>query len=158
MAWFEDFEVGQTAAFGRYAVTRDEVLDFARRYDPQPFHLSDAAAAQTHFGRMAASGWHSTAMTMAMIVANMGADGDVGGSLGAAGIDELRWLTPVFPGDVLRCETEVVAVIPSRSKPDRGIVRTRMTVLNQHDVAVMTFIPIALYRRRPDGGDMPPAT
>ncbi|HEX8446581.1 MAG TPA: MaoC family dehydratase [Sphingomonas sp.] len=149
MAWFEDFEVGQRAAFGRYEVERAEVLEFARRYDPQPFHLSDAAAATTHFGRLAASGWHSTAMTMAMIVANMGDDGDVGGSLGAAGVDELRWLRPVHPGDVLRCETEVIAVIPSNSRPDRGIVRTRMTVFNQHDDPVMTFIPIALFRRRP---------
>jgi len=149
MAWFEDFAVGQTAAFGHYVVDRDEVIAFATRYDPQPFHLSDEAAAATHFKRLAASGWHSAAMTMAMIVANMGTDGDVGGSLGAAGIDELRWLRPVHPGDVLRCETEVIAVIPSRSKPDRGIVRSRMTVLNQHDLPVMTFIPIALYRRRP---------
>lgn len=149
MAWFEDFTVGQKAAFGRYVVDRDELLDFARRYDPQPFHLSDAAAATTHFGRLAASGWHSTAMTMAMIVANMGTDGDVGGSLGAAGVDELRWLRPVHPGDVLRCETEVIAILPSQSKPDRGIVRSRVTVLNQDDLPVMTFVPIALYRRRP---------
>lgn len=150
MAWFEDFTVGQRAAFGRYVVDRAEVLDFARRYDPQPFHLSDEAAAATHFGRLAASGWHSLAMTMAMIVADMGEDGDVGGSLGAAGVDELRWLHPVHPEDVLRCETEVIAVIPSKSRPDRGIVRTRMTVFNQDDIAVMTFIPIALFRRRPD--------
>ncbi|MFD1951312.1 MaoC family dehydratase [Sphingomonas arantia] len=149
MAWFDDFAVGQTAAFGRYVVDRDEVLDFARKYDPQPFHLSDEAAAETHFGRLAASGWHSTAMTMAMIVANMGDDGDVGGSLGAAGIDELRWLRPVHPGDVLRCETEIVTVTPSRSRPDRGAVRTRVTVLNQDDVPVLTFIPTALFRRRP---------
>lgn len=80
MPYFEDFRVGQHAAFGRYEVTRDEVLGFARRYDPQPFHLSDEAAAETHFGRLAASGWHTTAMTMAMIVANMGEDS---GSLGA---------------------------------------------------------------------------
>ncbi|GGE78840.1 MaoC family dehydratase [Sphingomonas prati] len=153
MAWFEDFEVGQTAAFGRYVVDRDEVLDFARKYDPQPFHLSDEAAAETHFSRLAASGWHSTAMTMAMIVANMGNDGDVGGSLGAAGIDELRWLRPVHPGDILRCETEIVTVTPSRTRPDRGTVRTRVTVLNQDDVPVLTFIPTALFRRRPTAAE-----
>ena len=145
MAYFEDFHVGQRASFGRYEVTREEVLDFARRYDPQPFHLDDDAAALTHFGKLAASGWHTTAMTMAMIVANMGADD---GSLGAAGIDELRWLKPVHPGDVLRCESEVLEATPSRSRPDMGIVRYAMTVLNQRDEPVLRFVPIAMYRRR----------
>jgi acyl dehydratase len=149
MPYFEDYRVGQKASFGRYEVTRDEVLDFARKYDPQPFHLSDEGAASTHFGRLAASGWHSTAMTMAMMVANMGADGE--GSLGAAGVDELRWLKPVYPGDTLRCEMEVLELTPSRSKPI-GIVRSRMTVFNQHDEPVMSFIPIALCRRREAAG------
>ena len=143
--YLEDFTVGQRAAFGRYEVTRDEVLAFARKYDPQPFHLSDKAAAQTHFGRLAASGWHTAAMTMAMVVADMGDDS---GGIGAAGVDELRWLRPVHPGDVLRCESEVLEVTPSRSKPDRGVVKTRTTVINQRDETVMTFIPIVLYRRR----------
>ena len=144
MAFFEDFAVGQKRSFGRYEVTREEVIAFASRYDPQPFHLDDAAAAKTHFGRLAASGWHTTAMAMAMIVADMGEDG---GSLGAAGVDGLRWLKPVHPGDTLRCETEVLAVEPSATRP-MGRVRSRMTVINQHDEPVMTFEPLAMWRKR----------
>jgi acyl dehydratase len=144
--YLQDIQPGQRAAFGSYQVSREEVLDFAAKYDPQPFHLSDEGAASTHFGRLAASGWHTTAMTMAMVVANMG---DSEGSLGAAGIDELRWLKPVYPGDTLRCETEVLEVTPSRSRPDMGSVRTRLTVLNQQNEPVMRFISIGLVRRRP---------
>ena len=153
MPWLEDFSVGDRAAFGRYEVTHDEVIAFATAYDPQPFHLDDAAAAKTHFGRIAASGWHTCAMTMAMVVkrqqeVDAGEAGD-GGGLGAVGIDSLRWLRPVYPGDTLRCETEVIEVKPSRSQPHMGSVKSRMTVLNQHDESVMTHEPIALYRRRP---------
>jgi acyl dehydratase len=102
MRYFEDLNIGETASFGSYHVTREEVLAFAQRYDPQPFHLSDEAAAKTHFGRMSASGWHSCAMSMSMLVAHMKEHPQA--SLGAAGIDELRWLKPVHPGDTLRCE------------------------------------------------------
>jgi acyl dehydratase len=147
MRYFDDIQPGDRASFGRYEVTRDEVLDFARKYDPQPFHLSDEGAAATHFGRLAASGWHTCSMTMAMIVAEMG-DGPQA-SLGAAGIDELRWLKPVYPGDVLRCENEVVEVRASRSRPEMGSVRTQTTTFNQKDEPVLRFISIALMRRRP---------
>jgi acyl dehydratase len=146
MLYFEDMSVGMKRSFGRYEVTREEVLDFARKYDPQPFHLSDEAAAKTHFGRLAASGWHSCAMTMSMLVANMAVEPQA--SLGAAGIDELRWLKPVYPGDVLRCETEILEVRPSGSRPDMGSVRSQMTVFNQDDVPVLRFIALALMRRR----------
>jgi len=148
MRYWDDIAVGDRAAFGHYQVTREEVLDFARKYDPQPFHLSDEEAAKTHFGRLAASGWHTTAMTMAMLVADMQA-GEPRAGLGAAGIDELRWLRPVHPGDVLRCETVVEDTRPSGSRPDMGSTRTRMTVFNQDDVAVMSFVAIGLWRRRP---------
>src|SRR5215470_18257030 len=97
MRYFEDVEIGQKRRFGRYEVTRDEVLEFARKYDAQPFHLSDEAAAATHFGRLSASGWHTCAMTMAMLVENLKARRQAG--LGSPGIDELRWLKPVYPGD-----------------------------------------------------------
>ena len=147
MRYFEDYRVGEKAAFGRYAVDREEVLDFARKYDPQPFHLSDEAAARTHFGRLAASGWHSAAMAMAMLVEEM-QQGEETASLGAAGIDELRWLKPVYPGDVLRLETEVLELRPSRTKP-MGIVRSRFTLINQNDEPVMSWIPIAMVRTRP---------
>lgn len=149
MRYFEDLVVGETASFGRYEVTRDEVLDFARKYDPQPFHLSDEAAAKTHFGRMSASGWHSCAMTMSMMVAHFAAHPQA--SLGAAGIDELRWLKPVYPGDVLRCETELLDKRESRSRPEMGSTRSRMTVFNQDDQPVMRFIANGLIARRPAG-------
>lgn len=148
MRYWEDIAIGDRDSFGRYEVRREDVLDFARRFDPQPFHLSDEEAAKTHFGRLAASGWHTAAMTMAMIVANMQRQGP-SASLGAAGIDELRWLRPVYPGDVLRCETVIEDVRASASRPDMGSARSRMTVFNQDDVAVMSFVAIGLSRRRP---------
>jgi acyl dehydratase len=147
MQYLEDLEVGARRSFGRYAVTREEVLAFAQRYDPQPFHLDDEAAARTHFGRLAASGWHTCAMTMAMIVEDITAHRQAG--LGSPGVDELRWLKPVYPGDTLRCETEILEVTPSRSKPDIGSFRSRVTTYNQHDEPVLRFISIVLMRRRP---------
>lgn len=149
MRYWEDVAEGERTRFGRYEVTRDEVIEFARQYDFQPFHLSDEAAAGTHFGRLAASGWHTAAMMMAMNVAHMQGSDSQSASLGAAGIDELRWLRPVYPGDTLRCETEVVEKRASQSRPDMGSVRTRITVLNQDDAPVMTMIAIGLMRRRP---------
>jgi acyl dehydratase len=147
MIYFEDVEVGTKQSFGGYEVTREEVVEFARRYDPQPFHLSDEAAAATHFGRLSASGWHTCAMTMAMVVANL-KEQQVA-SLGSPGIDELRWLRPVYPGDTLRCETELLDKRASQSRPEMGISRSRMTVRNQDDVPVMTFISTHLTATRP---------
>ncbi|HEX8402866.1 MAG TPA: MaoC family dehydratase [Allosphingosinicella sp.] len=148
MQYFEDLVVGARQSFGRYEVTREEVIEFATRYDPQPFHLDDDAAARTHFGRLAASGWHSCAMTMAMIVENITANAQAG--LGSPGVDELRWLKPVFPGDTLRCESEIVDVAPSRSKPEIGSYRSTVTTFNQHDEPVLRFTSIVLIRRRPN--------
>ncbi len=150
MRYWEDISVGDTASYGHYVVDRDEVIDFARKYDPQPFHLSDEGAAGTHFGRLAASGWHTTAMTMAMFVEHMHSEGP-SAALGAAGIDELRWLRPVYPGDVLRCETEIIETRASNSRPHMGSTRSRMTTINQDDVPVMTFVARGLWRRRPVG-------
>lgn len=147
MQYFEDIVPGTKQAFGEYRVTREEVMAFAQRYDPQPFHLSDEAAATTHFGRLSASGWHTCAMTMAMVVANLEANQQAG--LGSPGIDELRWLKPVYPGDTLRCETEILDTRASRSRPEMGSYRSRMTVLNQDDVVVMTFVSTGLIRTRP---------
>jgi len=148
MQYFEDLVVGQTASFGHYAVTREEVTAFAAKYDAQPFHLSDEAAAQTHFGRLSASGWHTCAMTMAMVVENLKAVEQAG--LGAAGVEELRWLKPVYPGDTLRCETEILETRASRSRPEMGSFRSRLIVFNQHDEPVMSFVSIGLIRRRPE--------
>ena len=150
MLYFEDVVPGTKSAFGRYEVTREEVVEFATKYDPQPFHLSDEAAAKTHFGKLAASGWHTTAMMMRMLVDNMSAIQQAG--LGSPGLDELRWLTPVYPGDILRVETEVLDKRPSRSRADMGSFRSKATIYNQDDIAVMTVISIGLIQRRPDAG------
>lgn len=147
MRYFEDVEVGARASFGRYEVTREEVVAFATRYDPQPFHLSDEAAARTHFGRLSASGWHTCAMTMAMIVEDLKSRDEAG--LGSPGIDELRWLRPVYPGDTLTCETEVLEKRPSASRPEMGLYKTRTTALNQDGVAVVTFVSNAMIATRP---------
>lgn len=149
MQYFEDIEVGRTASFGSYAVTREEVMDFAAKYDPQPFHLSDGAAAQTHFGRLSASGWHTCAMVMSMVVANLKENQQAG--LGSPGIDELKWVKPVYPGDTLRCETEILEKRVSASRPEMGIFKSRMRVFNQHDVMVMTFVSNGLVATRPAG-------
>lgn len=147
MRYFEDIEVGSTASFGTYAVTRDEVVAFAQKYDPQPFHLSDDAAAKTHFGRLAASGWHTASMTMAMLVAQLKADPQAG--LGSPGIDELRWVKPVYPGDTLRCETEILEKRVSASRPEMGLYKSRMSVFNQEDAVVMTFVSNVMIATRP---------
>jgi len=153
MIYFEDLEIGAETDFGSYGVTREEVLDFARKYDPQPFHLSDEEAAKTHFGRLAASGWHTAAMTMAVIARHVVDDQQAG--LGSPGIDELRWKKPVYPGDTLHVRGRILEKTPSRSRPEMGSFRTQTTVANQHGEVVMAFIWIVLIRRRP-GGDAAP--
>ncbi|NNC73725.1 MAG: MaoC family dehydratase [Sphingomonadaceae bacterium] len=146
MLYFEDLEVGTKQAFGRYEVTREEVIEFASKYDPQPFHLSDEEAAKTYFGKLSASGWHTGSMVMRMLVENMENNKQAG--LGSPGIDELRWLKPVYPGDVLRCESELVDKTPSRSRPEMGSFRSLLTVFNQDDKTVMTMKSIGLIRKR----------
>jgi acyl dehydratase len=147
MIYFEDLVVGEEKLFGHYDVTREEVLEFARKYDPQPFHLSDEAAARTHFGRLAASGWHTAAMTMAVIVQAMGREPQA--SLGSPGVDELRWVKPVYPGDRLTMRGKVLEKTPSRSKPDLGSFRTQTLVTNQDGIDVLRFTSIVLIKRRP---------
>lgn len=147
LQYFEDLVVGTKSHFGHYDVTRDEVMEFACKYDPQPFHLSDEAAATTHFGRLSASGWHTCAMTMSMVVENMKRHRQAG--LGSPGMDELKWLKPVYPGDTLRCETEILEKRVSASRPEMGLFKSRMTVFNQHDVPVMTFVSNGMIRTRP---------
>jgi acyl dehydratase len=146
MIYFEDIEIGKKSSFGHYEVTREEVLEFANNYDPQAFHLNDEAAAQTHFGRISASGWHTCAMTMRMLVDNMKAHAQAG--LGSPGVDEIRWLKPVYPGDSLRVESEILSKRQSQSKPEMGSMRGQTTVLNQHDEVVMTLVSIGLIRVR----------
>jgi acyl dehydratase len=147
--YYEDIPIGRTASFGRYEVTREEVLEFARKYDPQPFHLDDAAAAATHFGRLSASGWHTCAMTMAMMVENMAVNRQAG--LGSPGVDNLRWIKPVFPGDTLRVETTVLEKRRSRSRPEMGIFKSRARVFNQHDEPVLEMVSNGLIQVRDPG-------
>ncbi len=142
---WEDFPVGQVREFGRCEVTREAVLAFAQEFDPQPFHLDDAAAEASLFGRLAASGWHTCAMAMRMMC-----DAYLlrSASLGSPGIDQLRWTRPVYPGDVLRVRLEVLEARPMASRPSVGLVRSRTTVLNQNDETVLTMEGAGMYRRR----------
>lgn len=144
--YFEDLEPGTTASFGQYEVTREEVIEFASKYDPQPFHLSDEAAAQTHFGRISASGWHTCAMVMRMMIDNITERRQAG--LGSPGFDELRWLKPVYPGDTLRVETTLIDKTPSRSRPEMGSFRSEVKVFNQDNLMVATMKSIGLIRCR----------
>lgn len=151
MRFFEDIDIGETHTFGHYAVTREEVIDFASKYDPQPFHLDDEASAKTFFGKISASGWHTCAMTMRMMVEDM-QDRKMQ-TTGSPGVDKIRWRTPVYPGDVLRACSKVIGKKDMPSKPEMGIINVAYEVLNQNDVVVMTFEGAGLYQRRP--GDTP---
>jgi len=138
MLTIKDYPVGRINRFGRYEMTREEVLEFAERFDPQPFHLDEAAAAANPiFGRIAASGWHTVSATMRMIVDH--GKQYAGHSLGGASVDELRWLKPVYPGDILSAENEVVAVNAPKSRTDIAFVKLKTTTYNQNDEAVMTM-------------------
>jgi acyl dehydratase len=152
MQYYEDLVVGTKQAFGAYAVTREEVMGFAERYDPQPFHLDDAAAAQTHFGRLSASGWHTCSMTMRMMVDHWKEHATA--SLGSPGIDELRWLRPVYPGDVLRVESELVSKRRSASRREMGLIKSHQTTFNQHDEPVLSMVSNGLVKvRDPEADD-----
>jgi acyl dehydratase len=147
--YFEDIAIGDSFDFGPLTVSREETIAFAAAFDPQPFHLSDEAAATTHFGTLSASGWHTTALFMKMFVAEMQKNpGRQAASLGAMGADELRWLRPVRPGDTLRGRSEVIDKKASQSRPEMGIVRSKVTIVNQDDQPVLTMIPIAMWRTR----------
>jgi acyl dehydratase len=145
--YLEDIEVGQTFRSGRIRVDADRIKGFAAEFDPQPFHLDEGAAAGTRFGGLIASGWHTAAMTMRLLV-----DGELNlaGGLVGAGFDDLRWPRPVRPGDELRVESEVLEVRASRSRPDQGIVRVRITTLNQDGEPVQIFVANLVVPRRPD--------
>lgn len=146
--YFEDIEVGDVhEPDGRYEVTEDEIVEFAERYDPQPFHLEESAAEESIFGSLCASGWHTASMCMRLLV-----DGFLDeGSMGAGGVDELRWTRPVHPGDTLRVELEVLEKRPSESRPEMGHVRTKLIGYNQHDDVVITWVARGMFRRRTPG-------
>lgn len=151
--YLEDHVVGEVRRFGSYPVTREEVIQFASAYDPQPFHLSDTGgAANPIFGRLAASGWHTAAMGMRMVVDEGQRSGE-GMSLGSPGLEELTWLRPVYPGDTLSCENEVLDARPLKSRRGIGVVKFRLTIRNQHDEAVMRQVGSHFVLCRPDGED-----
>lgn len=143
MAFTHNLVVGHTERFGHYVVTRDEVIAFATAYDPQPFHLDDTAAAATHFGKIAASGWHTTAMTMRMMVDHWNTNGIA--TLGSPGVDDIRWLKPVYPGDTLSVSTELLEVRQSASRPGLGLTKTRITTSNDRGDPVMRFIANGMF-------------
>ncbi|MFC4438814.1 MULTISPECIES: MaoC family dehydratase [Natrialbaceae] len=147
MRYFEDIEVGETREFGEYHVTSDEIVEFAERYDPQPFHVDEEAAAETMFGELVASGWHTAAMSMRMLVEGPDDEEDRA-SMGSPGVDELRWHQPVRPGDTLSLRTEVLEKRPSESRSDRGYVKSRLETFNQDDELVMSWVGNAIYERR----------
>jgi acyl dehydratase len=145
---FEDLAVGQRFRLGEVTVRREDILRFAREFDPQPFHLDDDAAARTPFGGIVASGWHTASLAMRLMVDGLVRDV---ASLGSPGVDELRWLVPVRPDDTVRLEVEVVAAKASASRPDRGLVTLRLELFNQRDERVMTMQSPGMVRRRGGG-------
>nr|WP_291052145.1 MaoC family dehydratase [Hyphomonas sp.] len=148
MKYYEDLVIGTvTRGVRTYTVTREEVIEFARKYDPQPFHLDDEAAANTHFGRLSASGWHTGAMVMRIMV-ETGRTGEPTASLGSPGIDELRWVKPVYPGDELSVEMELISKRRMKSRPDMGLSKARQTVYNQNGEVVMTMVSNGLIKVR----------
>jgi acyl dehydratase len=144
--YLEDFAVGQTFRSSRLQIDKERIKSFAAEFDPQPFHLDEAAARNTIFAGLAASGWHTAAVTMRLLV-----DSDIkpAGGIVGAGFDEMLWPRPVRPGDELRVESEVLEVRPSRSRPDQGLIKVRTTTLNQNDEAVQVTIGNLVVRRRP---------
>ena len=146
MRWFEDIHAGDVVEVGPVTVTQEEIVEFASRYDPQPFHLDPEAAARTPFGGLIASGWHTAALFMGMLVPAVMLDS---AALGSPGIEELRWLAPVRPGDTLRGRSTVLDTRPSETNPGRGTVFTLGEVLNQDGVVVMTLKARTFYARRP---------
>src|ERR1700731_3322986 len=145
--YLEDFAVGQTFRSGRLRIDGERALAFAAEFDPQPFHLDETAARHSIFGEMTASGWHTAAVTMRLLVETelKPAGGFVG-----AGLDECRWSRPVRPGDELRVECEVIEVRPSKSRPEQGLIKLRTTTLNQDDEAVLVYVVNMVVLRRKD--------
>ena len=142
---FEDFEPGQVYELGSKVVTEDEIVAFARQFDPQPFHLDPEAAKDSVFGGLIASGWHTGAMWMRLYVDSLlgGASGQ-----GSSGIEELRWLAPVRPGDTLSGRLTVLEASSSESHPDRGTIRIRGEMVNQDGVTVMSMVSRGRFARR----------
>jgi acyl dehydratase len=148
--YLEDFTVGQTFGSGQLKVDTEQIKAFAAEFDPQPFHLDEDAARDTIFGGLAASGWHTAALTMRLLVES---EIEPAGGIVGAGFDEFRWPRPVRPGDELHIESEVLEVRASRSRPNQGLIKVRTTTLNQRDEAVQVQIANLIVLRRQPGGE-----
>ncbi|UDM49506.1 MaoC family dehydratase [Cupriavidus sp. MP-37] len=146
MLYFEDFEVGSRRELGSYLVTEEEILNFARQYDPQPFHIDKEAAANSIYGGLISSGWMTCSIMMRLLVLSTTGKS---ASMGSPGVDEIRWLKPVYAGDTLTVVLNVLDTRPSQSKPDRGIVHTQWEATNQRGELVCTVKGMGMYGRRP---------
>ena len=146
MFYFEDFTPGQVIELGQRAIEKDEIIAFARQFDPQVFHTDEEAAKRSIYGGLIASGWHTGSLMMRMLYDGLVKDTV---SMGSPGVDELRWLRPVRPGDLLSARLTVTDCVPSRSKPDRGIVRSIIELRNQHGEVVVSSKGMSLFGRRP---------
>ncbi len=144
--YFEDFQVGDTFDLGTTQVTADEIIAFARQFDPQPFHLDPEQARDSIFGQLVASGWHTTSLLMRLLVHGLLSETI---SMGSPGVDEIRWLRPVRPGDTLRARFTILECLLSKSRPKMGIVRSKCEMFNQNDEMVMTLVGIHFLGRRP---------
>jgi acyl dehydratase len=146
--YFEDFSETQTFELGTFSYTEDDIVEFARKYDPQPMHVDPEAGRQSIYGSLIASGWQTATSYMRLLVDGVIRDS---ASLGSPGMDSLRWPKPVRPGDVLRARFTVLEARPSNSRPDWGIVRSRGEVLNQNNEQVMQAEAVNFFARRPRG-------
>jgi acyl dehydratase len=147
--YFEDYIPGQVQEFGSVTVTEAEIIEFAKQFDPQYFHVDPVKAVKSHFGGLVASGWHTISLVMRLLVEHFITHV---ASLGSPGVEEVRWPNPLRPGDTLRVRTTILEARPSRSKPDRGIVRSRVEALNQKEQLVLTMTTISLFGRRRESG------
>ena len=143
--YFEDFRPGEVIEFGDYLVTEEEIIDFAKRYDPQPFHVDSKAAAESIYGGLIASGWMTGSIMMRLLVDHFIAPA---ASMGSPGVDEVRWVRPVRPGDRLHLRVTIVDAKRSQSKPDRGIVQVQQEMINQQGDTVMSLRGMSLAKCR----------
>lgn len=148
--YFEDFYPGQEIDLGTRGVTEDEIIAFARDFDPQPFHVDHDAAARSIYGGVIASGWHTCSMMMRMVVDGLMAKAS---SMGSPGLDGVRWLAPVRAGDTLNVRYRTLKVKASASKPDRGVVWSKWVAINQHGETVCTIEGMGMFGRRPGGSN-----
>jgi acyl dehydratase len=146
MRYFEDFTPGEVIELGHRTIDKDEIIAFARQFDPQPFHTDEEAAKRSIFGGLIASGWHTGSLMMRMLYDGLVKDTV---SMGSPGVEELRWLRPVRPGDLLSARLTVTECVASRSKPDRGIVRSIIELRNQHGEVVVSSKGMSMFGRRP---------